>query len=182
MAEEKDKKEGAHDAKDEETSAEEPVKEETPKEEAPEESKEDKGSEKNAKEESSELSPELEELAKKYDKLISEIEKLSVVELAEVVRVLEKKFGVSAAAPVAASGSAGGGGDEKDAYNVVLVSGGDQKINVIKAVREITGLGLKESKELVEGAPKPVKEGVKKEEAEEVKKKLEEAGATVELQ
>lgn len=129
-----------------------------------------------------ELSQELEELAKKYDKLISEIEKLSVVELAEVVRVLEKKFGVSAAAPVAAGVSAAGGEEEKDSYNVILMSGGEQKINVIKAVREITGLGLKESKDLVESAPKPVKEAVKKEEAEEMKKKLEEAGGTVELQ
>ena len=147
---------------------EEPKKEEAPKEEKKEEEKE------------VELSPELEELAKKYDKLITGIEKLSVVELAELVKVLEKKFGVSAVAPVAAAG--GTAAEEKDSFNVVLKSSGEQKINVIKAVREITGLGLKESKDMVEGAPQVVKEGVKKEEAEEAKAKLEEAGATVELQ
>jgi large subunit ribosomal protein L7/L12 len=132
-------------------------------------------------EESVELTPELKELAKKYEKLIGEIEKLSVVELAELVKVLEKKFGVSAAAPVAAA-AGGGEAEEKDSYNIMLNASGEQKINVIKVVREITGLGLKESKDIVEGAPKLVKEGVKKEEAEEFKKKLEEAGATVELQ
>ncbi|KKU11270.1 MAG: 50S ribosomal protein L7/L12 [Parcubacteria group bacterium GW2011_GWB1_45_7] len=134
-----------------------------------------------AKETKAELSPEMEVLTKKFEKLISEIEKLSVMELAELVQVLEKKFGVSAAAPVA--GAAGGAEvEEKDSFNVMLKASGEQKINVIKAVREITGLGLKESKDIVEGAPKVVKEGVKKAEAEEFKKKLEEAGATVELQ
>jgi len=152
---------------DEEKTNKTEVKEESPKAEA--------------KEEKAELSPEMEELAKKYDKLISEIEKLKVVELAELVQVLEKKFGVSAAAPVAAAG-AGGEVEEKDSFNVLLKTSGEQKINVIKAVREITGLGLKESKDIVEGAPKVIKEGVKKPEAEEFKKKLEEAGATVELQ
>lgn len=120
------------------------------------------------------------EAGEKYKSLIENIEKLSVVELAELVKVLEKKFGVSAAAPVAAGG--GAGAEEKDSFNVVLKSAGDQKINVIKAVREITGLGLKEAKDMTEATPATVKEGVKKEEAETMKKKLEEAGATVELQ
>ena len=93
---------------------------------------------------------------------------------------MEEKFGISAAAPAAAAGPAAV--EEKTSFNVVLTAAGDQKINVIKAVREITGLGLKESKDLVEGAPKAVKEGLKKEEAEEAKKKLEEVGATAELQ
>jgi len=128
-----------------------------------------------------ELSPEMEELAKKYESLISEIEKLSVVELAELVQVLEKKFGVSAAAPVAAAGG-GGEVEEKDSFNIMLKASGDQKINVIKAIREITGLGLKESKDMADGAPQMLKEGVKTEEANEFKQKLEEAGATVELQ
>ena len=133
-------------------------------------------------EEPEELSQELEELAKKYEKFISGIEKLSVVELAELVKVLEKKFGVSAAAPVAAAGAAGAEVEEKDSFDIMLKSGGGQKISVIKAVKEITGLGLKDSKDMVEGAPKVIKEGVKKEEAEDFKAKLEEAGATVELQ
>ena len=120
------------------------------------------------------------EAGEKYKKLIEGIEKLSVVELAELVKVLEKKFGVSAAAP-AAAGSAGVA-EEKDAFNVVIKSAGDQKINVIKAVREITGLGLKEAKDMAEAAPTTIKEGVKKEEAEVMKTKLEAAGATVELQ
>ena len=120
------------------------------------------------------------EESSKYENLISEIEKLSVIELAELVKVLEERFGVSAAVPVAAG--VAGGGEEKTEFNVVLKTSGDQKINVIKAVREITGLGLKESKNMVESAPQVVKEGVKKEEAEAMKKKLEEAGATVELQ
>jgi large subunit ribosomal protein L7/L12 len=117
----------------------------------------------------------------KYEQLIGEIGKLSVVELAELVKALEEKFGVSAAMPVAA-GAGNGGGEEKTEFNVVLKSSGEQKINVIKAIREITGLGLKESKDMAEGAPQVVKEGAKKEEAEAAKKKLEEAGATVELQ
>ncbi|OGY56602.1 MAG: 50S ribosomal protein L7/L12 [Candidatus Colwellbacteria bacterium GWA2_46_10] len=111
--------------------------------------------------------------------MIENIEKLSVVELAELIKVLEKKFGVSAAAPVAA---AVGAVEEKDAFNVVIKSSGDQKINVIKALREITGLGLKEAKDMSEKVPATVKEGAKKEEAETMKAKLEAAGATVELQ
>jgi len=121
------------------------------------------------------------------DDLISAIESMSVLELSELVSALEEKFGVSAAAPVAvaAAAPAAGGGEaaaeEKTEFDVVLTDAGAQKIKVIKAVREITGLGLKDAKELVDGAPKPVKEGVSKEEAEEVKAKLEEQGATVEL-
>ncbi len=120
------------------------------------------------------------------EQLIEAIENMTVLELSELVKALEDKFGVSAAAPVAvaaAPGAAGGeaAAEEKTEFDVVLASAGDKKIQVIKAVREITGLGLKEAKDLVESAPKAVKEGVAKEEAEELKKKLEEAGATVEL-
>ena len=164
----------------EEKSSTEEVKEEEPKKE--EEKKEEVPKEETKEEEAEELSPEMEELAKKYDKLISEIEKLSVVELAELVQVLEKKFGVSAAAPVVAAGAGEEDAQEKDSFSIMLQAPGDLKINVIKIVREITGLGLKESKELVDGAPKVIKEEVKKEEANEFKQKLEEAGATVELQ
>lgn len=119
-------------------------------------------------------------------KLVDELSKLTVLEAAELSKKLEEAWGVSAAAPVAvaAAGGAGGGApaaEEKTEFNVVLVDGGANKINVIKEVRAITGLGLKEAKDLVEGAPKPVKEGVAKAEAEELKKKLEAAGAKVEL-
>ncbi|MEK7626818.1 MAG: 50S ribosomal protein L7/L12 [Patescibacteria group bacterium] len=122
-------------------------------------------------------------MSEKFDKIIGEIEKLSVLELAELVKTLEEKFGVSAAAMSVAGPAAGAAtGEEKSTYNVVLKAGGDQKINVIKAIKEATGLGLKESKDLVDGAPKTIKEGLKKEEADELKKKLEDVGATVELQ
>ncbi len=130
--------------------------------------------------EASQQAVDLGESGEKYKSLIEKIEKLSVVELAELVKVLEKKFGVSAAAPVATGGA--GAAEEKSAFNVIIKSAGDQKINVIKAVREITGLGLKEAKDMAESAPVTVKEGVKKEEAEIMKAKLEAAGATVELQ
>lgn len=121
--------------------------------------------------------------------VIKYLEGISVLELSELVKELEDKFGVSAAAPVAVAaavpGAPAAGGEaaaaEKTEFEVVLASVGDKKIQVIKAVREITGLGLKEAKELVDGAPKTVKEGVSKEEAEEMKGKLEEQGATVEL-
>jgi len=120
------------------------------------------------------------------DELIEAIESMSVLELSELVSALEDKFGVSAAAPVAvAAGPAAAGGEvaaeEQTEFNVVLASAGDKKIQVIKAVREITGLGLKEAKAVVDGAPGNVKEGVSKDEAEEIKSKLEEAGETVEL-
>jgi large subunit ribosomal protein L7/L12 len=113
--------------------------------------------------------------------LIGQIEKLSVVELADLVHKLEEKFGITAAAP-AAGITAAAPAEEKDTFNVVLKAAGESKLNVIKAVREVTTLGLKEAKDLVDGAPKTVKENVKKEEAEEIKKKLVAAGATVELQ
>ncbi len=120
------------------------------------------------------------------DELIEAIETMSVLELSELVTALEDKFGVSAAAPVAvAAGPAAAGGEaaaeEQTEFNVVLASAGDKKIQVIKAVREITGLGLKEAKAVVDGAPGNVKEGVSKDEAEEIKTKLEAAGASVEL-
>ncbi|AOH47606.1 MAG: 50S ribosomal protein L7/L12 [Centipeda sp. (in: firmicutes)] len=120
------------------------------------------------------------------DQILEAIENMTVLELSELVKAMEEKFGVSAAAPVAVAAVGGAapaaaGGEEKSEFTVVLASAGDKKINVIKAVREATGLGLKEAKELVDGAPKPVKENVGKAEAEELKKKLEEAGATVEL-
>jgi len=118
------------------------------------------------------------------DKLVEDLSALTVMEAAELSKLLEDKWGVSAAAPVAvaaAAGPAAEAAEEKTDFDVILASAGDKKINVIKEVRAITGLGLKEAKELVEGAPKPVKEGVGKDEAEELKKKLEEAGASVEL-
>ncbi|SCA55311.1 50S ribosomal subunit protein L7/L12 [Candidatus Terasakiella magnetica] len=118
-------------------------------------------------------------------KLVDELSTLTVMEAAELSTMLEEKWGVSAAAPVAVAAVAGAAGgeaaEEKTDFDVVLEAAGDKKINVIKEVRAITGLGLKEAKELVEGAPKPVKEGVAKDEAEELKKKLEEAGAKVSL-
>jgi len=119
----------------------------------------------------------------KFDDIISKIEKLTVSELAELVKELETKFGILAAAPVAAGGAAAAGpAEEKTSFNVLLKAAGEQKLNVIKAVREVTTLGLKEAKDLVEGAPKMVKENAKKEEADEMKRKLEAAGAKVEIQ
>ena len=122
------------------------------------------------------------------DKIVEEIKKLSVMDLAELVKALEEEFGVSAAVPVAAAAAPAAAGDapataeeEKTEFEVVLKEAGQQKINVIKIVRTITGLGLKEAKDLVDGAPKPLKQGVNKAEAEEIKKQLEEAGAAVEL-
>lgn len=117
-------------------------------------------------------------------KVLESVEKMTVLELADLVKAMEEKFGVSAAAPVAvaAAAPAAAPAEEKSIFTVVLKASGDQKINVIKVVRELTELGLKEAKDLVEGAPKTVKENVKKEDAEAMKKKLEEAGATVELQ
>ncbi|WP_456238972.1 50S ribosomal protein L7/L12 [Pseudoramibacter porci] len=124
-------------------------------------------------------------MSEKVEKLIEDVKALTVLELSELVSALEEEFGVSAAAPVAvaaAPGAAGGeAAAEKTEFDVVLKEVGDQKIKVIKVVRELTGLGLKEAKALVDGAPKTVKEGVAKEEAEEMKSKIEEVGATVEL-
>ena len=118
------------------------------------------------------------------NKIIDELSSLTVVEAAELSKQLEEKWGVTAAAPAAAApagGAAAPAGEEKSEFSLFLASAGDKKINVIKEVRAITGLGLKEAKDLVEGAPKEVKSGVKKQEAEEIKKKLEAAGAKVEL-
>ncbi len=120
------------------------------------------------------------------EEILNAIAEMSVLELSELVKAIEEKFGVSAAAPVAvaagaAPAAAGAAAEEKTEFDVILASAGDGKIGVIKVVREATGLGLKDAKALVDGAPKPVKEGVAKEEAEALKAKLEEAGATVEL-
>lgn len=119
------------------------------------------------------------------EKIADQLSELTVLEAADLAKMLEEKWGVSAAAPVAVAAAAGGGeaaaAEEKTEFDVVLAAAGEKKINVIKEVRTITGLGLKEAKDLVEGAPKTVKEGASKDEAEEIKKKLEEAGASVEL-
>lgn len=118
------------------------------------------------------------------EKIADELSGLTVMEAAELSTMLEEKWGVSAAAPVAMAAVAGGGeaaAEEKTEFDVILASYGEKKINVIKEVRGLTGLGLKEAKELVESAPKPIKEGVGKDEANEVKEKLEAAGATVEI-
>jgi large subunit ribosomal protein L7/L12 len=144
------------------------------------------------KEEVKETKEKSKDVPAKFKKLVEEIEKMSVLDLSELVKVLEARFDVSAA-PVAVAGVATGSsnsdpeGEEgadagKTKFNLILKDGGAQKINAIKAVREISGLGLAESKALVDGAPKTVKEGMSKEEAEEAKKKLEEAGATIELE
>jgi len=122
----------------------------------------------------------------KFEKLVAEIEKMSVLDLSELVKVLEEKFGVSAAAPMMmgampAAGGAAEAAEEKTEFDVELTAAGMQKINVIKAVREITGQGLKEAKDLVDAAPKMVKEKATKAQAEEIKKKLEDVGATVTL-
>lgn len=121
-------------------------------------------------------------MAANLEKLVEDLSALTVIEAADLAKLLEEKWGVSAAAPVAVAAAAGAApAEEKDSFDVVLESAGDNKINVIKVVREVTGLGLKEAKDLVEGAPKPVKEGVAKADAEALKKKLEEAGAKVAL-
>ena len=119
--------------------------------------------------------------------ILDKISSMTVLELSELIKQMEDKFGVSAAAAVAVAGPAAGAApaaaaEEQTEFTVVLSSFGENKVNVIKAVRELTGLGLKEAKDLVDGAPKPVKEGVAKAEAEDMKKRLEEAGGTVELQ
>lgn len=125
------------------------------------------------------------EIPAKFQSIVSEIEKMSVLDLSELVKVLEENFGVSAAAPAmmmaAAPAAAGAAAEEKSTFTVELTSAGESKINAIKAVREITGLGLKEAKDIVDAAPKAVKEGASKAEAEDMKAKLEAAGATVTL-
>ncbi len=127
-------------------------------------------------------------MSEKIETIVEQIKGLSLLEASQLVKKLEETFGVSAAAaaPVVVAGTAGGGGaaaaaEEKTEFNVILSSVGANKINVIKVVREVTSLGLKEAKDLVDGAPKPIKEGVNKEEAESIKKKFVEAGATVEV-
>lgn len=125
------------------------------------------------------------EVPKQFQSIVEAIEKMSAIEIVDLVKVLEEKFGVSASAPAAIAGAGGGetagGEDEKTEFSVELTAAGDQKIQVIKAVREITGLGLKEAKDIVDQAPKAVKENMPKADAEEIKKKLEEAGAAVVL-
>lgn len=127
----------------------------------------------------------LPELSKEAQGILDAVKELKVLDLAALVQHMEEEFGVSAAAPVAVAvaggAAAGDAAEEKSSFDVVLASAGAQKIAVIKAVREVTGLGLKEAKDLVDGAPKPVKEGVAKDEAEKIKAELEAAGATVEL-
>ena len=122
--------------------------------------------------------------SEKIINIVEEIKTLTILELADLVKAVEEEFGVSAAAPVgvvAVAGAAAPVVEEKTEFDVILTGFGDKKLNVIKAIREITGLGLKEAKDLVEGCPKPVKEGVSKEDAEKVKAELEAAGATVEI-
>lgn len=126
-------------------------------------------------------------MAANLEKIVEDLSALTVMEAADLSKLLEEKWGVSAAAPVAVAAAGGAANDageaaaEKTEFDVILTAAGDKKINVIKEVRAITGLGLKEAKDLVEGAPKPVKEGASKEDAESFKKQLEEAGATVEV-
>ena len=123
--------------------------------------------------------------SEKITNILEEIKSLTIIELADLVKAVEDEFGVSAAAPVGvvavAGGAAAPAAEEKTEFDVILKAAGDKKLNVVKAVKEITGLGLKEAKEMVDGAPKTVKEGVSKEEAESIKKALEEAGAEVEV-
>lgn len=128
------------------------------------------------------------EVPAKFKDIVEHIEKMTVLELSELVKILEEKFGVSGSPMMMAAPAAGGaavpseeGAEEKDSFTVVLKAAGDQKIQAIKVIREVLGLGLKEAKDLVDAAPKPVKEDMKKNEAEDLKKKLEEAGATVEI-
>ena len=125
-------------------------------------------------------------MAVSKEDILSAIADMSVMDLVDLIEAMEEKFGVTAAAavaaaPAAAGGDAGAAAEEQTEFDVVLPGAGDKKVGVIKAVREVTGLGLKEAKELVEGAPAPVKEGASKDEAEEIKKKIEEAGGTAEL-
>ena len=123
--------------------------------------------------------------SEKITNILEEIKSLTILELNDLVKAVEEEFGVSAAAPVGvvavAGGAAAPAAEEKTEFDVILKAAGDKKLNVVKAVKEITGLGLKEAKEMVDGAPKTVKEGVSKEEAESIKKQLEETGATVEI-
>lgn len=121
-------------------------------------------------------------MSEKFNDIIEKVEKMTVLELSELVHALEEKFGVSAAAMAVGGGGGGAAAaEEKTSFDVILKSGGDQKINVIKIVKEVTGLGLKEAKDLVDGAPKPIKTGLKREDAEELAKKLSDVGAIAEV-
>tara|TARA_Y100000310_G_scaffold338983_1_gene430204 strand:- start:1526 stop:2050 length:525 start_codon:yes stop_codon:yes gene_type:complete len=172
----------AEDKKVEETKEEAQPAAEEKVEEKKEEKAEEKPAEKPAEEVKEEKTEEAAELEKKYKDLLDKVEKMNALELSELVKAIESRFDVSAAMPVAVAGAGGeGGAEEKSEYDVVLKDAGAQKIQVIKAVKEISGLGLQEAKALVDGAPSTIKEAVKKEEAEEMKGKLEEAGAAVEL-
>ncbi len=165
--------------------ADEEKKDEKQEEEPAEESKKEAKTEAPAEEKADESKDV--EVPAKFKQLVEEIEGMSVLDLSELVKILEDKFGVSAAAPMAmmaAPGAAGGdaaAADEKSEYNVELTGFGDNKISVIKAVREVTGLGLKEAKDMVDNAPKVIKESVATADAEEMKKKIEDAGGTAEL-
>ncbi len=166
--------------KKEEVKVDAPAEEKAPEAEAPKE--EAKAEEKPAEEPKEEAAPV--EVPAKFKKIVEEIEKMSVMELNELVKVFEAKFGVSAqavAAGPAAGGGADAGGEEQDSFTVELTEAGGQKIAVIKAVKGLLGLGLKEAKDAVDGAPAVLKEGVKKEEAEEMKRQIEEAGGKVTL-
>jgi large subunit ribosomal protein L7/L12 len=170
MSDEKETQAVEAEATTEETTEESPAAAEETKEEAP------------AEESTLDVDESI-EVPDQFKALVEQVEQMSVLELNELVKVLEKRFGVSAAAVAVASPAAGGdaGGEEQSEFTVVLADAGAQKIAVIKAVKEACGLGLKEAKELVDGAPADVKENLKKEDAEELKAKLEEAGATVTL-
>jgi large subunit ribosomal protein L7/L12 len=162
-------------------------KKEEKKESSPKEEKQNEGEKQEPKEKQETEKKEV-KVPEKFKDLVKQIEELSVLDLTELVKVLEEKFGVSAAVPAGvvptaggASAAEAGSGEEKTTFDIELKAAGEQKINVIKAVKEITGQGLKEAKDLVDAAPKMIKQGVPKAEAEEIKKKLEEAGATVEI-
>lgn len=169
-------------AEEEKKEAQEEVSTEEAKEETKEEVKKEPSKEEEKKEETPQEEEEI-EVPDEYKDLVEKIEKMTVMELNALVKFLEKKFGVSAQAVAVAGPAAGGeaGAEEQSLFTVELKSAGDSKINVIKAVKASLGLGLKEAKDLVEGAPAVLKEGVKKEEAEEMKKVIEEAGGQVEL-
>lgn len=170
----------ADEEKKEETT--EAASEEKPAEEAPKNSEADAASEEGGEEAAAPEKAEV-EVPEKFKKLVEEVENMTVLELHELVKVLEEKFGVSAQAVAVAAPGAGGGeaAEEQSSFTVELTAVGDQKIAVIKVVKEVLGLGLKEAKDMVDGAPTVLKEGMKKEEAEEIKAKVEEAGGKAEL-
>lgn len=176
---EESKKEEEKDKKKEESKEKKSSKDEDKKEDKPEDKKNEKKKEKKEEEPAKEV-----EVPDKFKDLVETIENLSVAELAELVSILEDKFGVAAVAAAPAQAGAGDGGEEeeKTAFDVVLKEAGQSKIKVIKAVREITGKGLKESKDLVDSAPETIQASASKDKAEEIKKQLEEAGAAVELE